>query len=179
MPVLEEWLVIPDLIGYEVSNLGRVRTYRSANGRGGLKEHPRLMKNHPTPQKPYLRVRLAAVTGGDKYWPVHQLVLLAFRGPRPTAAHDSCHDDGNAQNNVLTNLRWDTKQANADDRVNHGTQIRGVQVSLAVLTEEQVKEIKAAIPIWKKGLGRYFATKFGVGNSAISAIKHGLTWKHV
>lgn len=179
MPIVEEWVGIPDFVGYEVSNMGRVRTYRSINGRGAFKEQPRLMKNHPTPKKTYLRVRLTTQDGGYKDCPVHQLVLLAFKGPRPTEGHDSCHDDGNSRNNALSNLRWDTRQANADDRIRHGTQIRGIAVSLAVLTEAQVRGIKDALPTWKKGLGKYFANKFNVGNSSISAIKHGQTWKHV
>lgn len=31
-----------------------------------------------------------------------------------------CHNDGNPANNVVTNLRWDTKKANARDRLMHG-----------------------------------------------------------
>lgn len=177
--IQEEWLPIPDFIGYEASTLGNIRSYRSINGKGGLRQVPRLLKLRDTPKKKYLRVGLVDGLGKVKHIPVHTLVLLTFVGPRPSKDHDCCHQDGNARNNVVWNLRWDTRQANADDRVNHGTQVRGETVNLAVLTETQVREIKGALPTWKKGMGRFFARKFGVGDSAISAIKLGLTWRHV
>lgn len=174
----EQWGILPDFVGYEVSTHGRVRTIRKLNGRGVL-EHPRLMTLRPSVGKPYLRVKLATPDGRYVDKPVHQLVLLTFIGPRPDPSHDSCHDDGNAKNNLLSNLYWGTKLDNAAGRLRHGTQVRGVNVSLAKLTDEQVAEIKQALPIWKKGMGKHFAEKFGVGNSAISSIKHGLTWNHV
>ena len=177
--LLEEWRPVVGFTGYEVSNLGNVRSYRSINGKGGLRPVPRSLKLLNSPQKEYLRVGLVDGLGGVTHIPVHKPVLLAFVGPRPSLAHDCCHRDGNARNNTLENLRWDTRQANADDRVNHDTQVRGTAVAKAVLTEDQVREIKAALPSWKKGMGRRFAQKFGVGDSAISAIKQGLTWSHV
>lgn len=174
----EEWRPIEDFPGYEVSSFGRVRSFRPLNGRGPLTKTPRLLKQGSAKGKNYLRVGLS--DGHQVAWhPVHKLVLEAFHGPRPSPDHDSCHNDGNAKNNRASNLRWDTRQANADDRIRHGTQVRGEQVSLAVLTETQVREIKSAVPTWKKGMGRYFAQKFGVGNSAISSIKLGHTWNHI
>ncbi len=170
---------IPDFVGYEASTLGRVRSYRSINGKGGLRLIPRLLKLMDSPKKEYLRVGLVDGLGKVRHIPVHTLVLLTFVGPRPSKDHDCCHQDGNARNNVVWNLRWDTRQANADDRVNHGTQVRGKDAPLAVLTETQVREIKDALPTWKKGMGRFFAQKFGVGDSAISAVKLGLTWSHI
>ena len=175
----EEWRPVPGYIGYEASDLGRVRSYRSVNGRGPLKDSPHLILGKPAPGKEYLRVHLSGGTGGLKTMPVHIVILITFKGPRPSNEHDGCHGDGDAKNNALTNLRWGTKQSNADDRVNHGTQVRGTAVNLAVLTEAQVREIKAAIPTWKKGLGRRFAHKFGVGDSSISAVKRGHTWSHI
>ena len=40
----EEWKVIKGFIGYEVSSLGRVRSFRPRNGRGKLKETPAILK---------------------------------------------------------------------------------------------------------------------------------------
>jgi hypothetical protein len=34
---------------------------------------------------------------------------------------EACHNDGDPDNNVAGNLRWDTKSANARDRRRHGT----------------------------------------------------------
>lgn len=174
----EQWGSLPDFVGYEVSTHGRVRTIRKLNGRGTL-EHPRLMALRPTAGKPYLRVRLTTLDGRCVDKPIHQLVLLTFVGPRPYPEYDSCHDDGDAKNNFLSNLYWGTRQHNAEDRIRHGTQVKGTQVSLSKLTEEQVNEIKQTLPNWKKGMGKYFAEKFGVGSSTISSVKTGFTWKHI
>lgn len=174
----EEWRPIEGFPGYEVSSLGQVRSFRPPNGRGPLAQVPRLLKQGSAKGKEYLRVGL---NDGNRvaWFPVHTLVLESFHGPRPSLEHEACHNDGNAKNNHASNLRWDTRQANADDRVRHGTQVRGESVARAVLTEAQVKEIKAAIPNWKRGMGRHFANKFGVGDSAIYSIKTGQTWSHL
>ena len=110
---------------------------------------------------------------------VHTLVLLAFKGERPSQEYDGCHYDGNAENNYLSNLYWGTKQENAQDRLRHGTQCQGEQVRLSKLTSEQATEILNHLPMWKRGDGRKFARKFGVSDSTISAIKSQHTWKHL
>jgi NUMOD4 motif/HNH endonuclease len=51
---------------------------------------------------------------------VHRLVLTAFVGECPPGM-ECCHDDGNATNNMLANLRWDTHSENILDRQRHGT----------------------------------------------------------
>ncbi len=56
---------------------------------------------------------------------VHELVLLAFVGPRPSADHEALHGDANRANNRIDNLRWGTVQENADDRERHGHVPRG------------------------------------------------------
>lgn len=52
---------------------------------------------------------------------IHVLVLMAFRGLRPSDNHQGCHNDGKPRNNRLDNLRWDTVAANQADRKKHGT----------------------------------------------------------
>lgn len=49
---------------------------------------------------------------------VHCLVLEAFVGPRPDDL-ECCHNDGDAFNNHVSNLRWDTRSANALDAIRH------------------------------------------------------------
>lgn len=51
---------------------------------------------------------------------VHQLVALAFIGPRP-AGLETCHNNGNKLDNRASNLRYDTAAGNARDRAKHGT----------------------------------------------------------
>ena len=175
---LEEWRPIEGFPGYEVSSFGQVRSFRPINGKGPLKEIPRLLNQDYPKGKKYRRVALCN-EGRTFHFPVHKLVLIAFHGPRPHPDYDCCHNDGDAENNHATNLRWDTKQANADDRIRHGTQCRGENIGIAALTSEQVKEIKSALPYWKKGMGREFSRRFGVGDTTISAVKCGHTWSHI
>ena len=58
---------------------------------------------------------------GGKQVPLysHRLVALAWIGPQPEGM-EVCHDDGDPTNNHVSNLRWDTHQANASDMVRHG-----------------------------------------------------------
>lgn len=174
----ECWIGIPEFPGYEVSDLGNVRSYRSPNGKGSLQTTPKLLRQGKPKGKPYFRVNL--MQGNKRYHKkVHTLVLLAFKGERPSQEYDGCHDDGNAENNYLSNLYWGTKQENAQDRLRHGTQCQGEQVRLSKLTSEQATEILNHLPMWKRGDGRKFARKFGVSDSTISAIKSQHTWKHL
>lgn len=50
---------------------------------------------------------------------VHRLVLKAFVGPCPKGQW-AAHNDGNTENNSLTNLRWDTPANNCADKKRHG-----------------------------------------------------------
>jgi NUMOD4 motif-containing protein/HNH endonuclease len=110
----EIWLPVTGYEGrYEVSSLGRIRTLVKVGrkARGGLLK--------PFPKGSYRAVKLY-LNGTSRTIGVHQLVLTAFRGPCP-AGREGCHNDGEAANNVLANLRWDTRSANTLDAVRHGT----------------------------------------------------------
>ncbi|AHC56576.1 hypothetical protein JJJA_0060 [Achromobacter phage JWDelta] len=173
----EVWTSVVGFTGYEVSDLGNVRTTRSKNGKGTCEPRPLLPR--AIVGKIYHRVTLTDASGNRVDRKVHLLVLEAFRGPRPAPEMDGCHRDGNAHHNELSNLYWGTKRENAQDRVDHGTQVRGDTHPLSVLTEQQVMEIKQALPTWKRGMGRTFAKRFGVCESAITSVKLGRTWSHV
>lgn len=51
---------------------------------------------------------------------IHQLVLAAFVGPRPEGM-EVAHENGDPQDNRLTNLSYKTKNGNMLDSVRHGT----------------------------------------------------------
>ena len=180
IPVLgpEEWKPIPGYSGYEVSNYGNFRTYHSANGRGTLRIEPRELKPRSISGKPYLRVRLTRFGRQKHDRKAHVLILETFVGPCPNG-YESRHLDGNHKNNRLDNLLWGTAQENADDRQIHGTQICGEQIANSVLTENQIQEIKQAIPNWERGFTSIFSKKFGVSRSTINAVRDGITWRHV
>lgn len=169
------WLPVPGYPGYEVSEMGTVRTYLPLNGRGGLKASPRPVRQDKAKGKTYWRVNLLR-DGKAEQRSVHQLVAEAFHGPRPKGMQVR-HLNGNSQDNRECNVKWGTSLENAQDRVDHGTQVTGEAVAHSVLTQTQVDAIRAHLPNWVRGDGRKFAIRFGVGDSAISAIKRGLTWQ--
>lgn len=113
----EVWKPVTGYEGfYEVSSLGRVRSLDrvAANGRffeGAVIKPSENYNGH-------FRVTLYKSRGRKQCW-VHRLVLEAFVGPRP-ANYDACHNNGVPSDNRAENLRWDTRSANAKDRVLHG-----------------------------------------------------------
>lgn len=118
----ESWRPIPGFEGrYEASDLGRIRSVdRVITTKAGVR-----MPRRGQVLKPWSSDRLShqSVTLGHDYKDhhlVHVLVLTTFVGPRPEGM-EGCHNDGNAANNRLENLRWDTASANQRDRVKHGT----------------------------------------------------------
>ena len=117
----EVWKPIPGWEQYyEVSTHGRVRSVdrsfltssgKTYNWRG------RIMKLTPD-NNGYMRLTLSK-NDKQKSVTVHRLVLETFVGTCP-AGLEGCHNNGNPSDNRLVNLRWDTKSANAKDRVAHG-----------------------------------------------------------
>ena len=106
--------------GYEVSSLGRVRSIpRVVVGSDGKRRQlgSVLLKQRPI-WSGYLHVSLWK-NGIPKRKSVHRLVLEAFVGPNPVDM-EACHNNGEKTDNRIANLRWDTKSANARDKVRHG-----------------------------------------------------------
>lgn len=175
---MEEWRPVRGYLGYEVSSYGRVRSWRSRNGRG-IAAMPHELAATPFVDKPYLRVTLYK-DGKPKLFRIHRLVLEAFVGSCP-AGLEGCHRDGDPSNNMLANLRWGSKESNAQDRIDHGRQARGESSGMGILTNEQVTEIKKRVLSgkWSRGDGRKYAEKFDVCDSTISSVLNNHTWRHL
>lgn len=105
--------------------------------------------------------------------PVHHLVLIAFGFERPPGA-EVRHLDSNKLNNALVNLCWGTPAENYRDREGNGTLNDGERNGRAVLTEDQVREIRSMT-----ATNRALAIRFGVSVSTISAVRLWRTWKLV
>ena len=148
----EVWLPIPGYEEwYDVSNLGRVRSWKSPY-RGGpgrtldkighrRRAEPKLMKPWVGEGRGRDRPAVALAHPHRRFY-VHQLVMLAFVGPCPDG-YEVCHFDGDVANNQLENLRYDTRKANHADKLRHGTQLRGEQVPNHRLTRDQVLTIRS------------------------------------
>lgn len=172
---MEEWRWINNYEGrYEVSNLGRVRSWCPPhNSRKERRDEPLLLK----PQKVgnYLVVSL----GRNNQHYVHVLVAEAFIGERPGHWTETqcCHGNGNTHDNAVGNLRWDTPAGNSADKFLHGTDTRGENNHAAKLTKSQVRQIRERLEKSGRGEQSKLAAEFGVGQTTISKIKNGYIWR--
>ena len=106
----ELWLPIAGWEGsYEVSNQGRVKSYKTSQ--------PRVLKNQRDKNgRQHVTLRRA---GTQITALIHILVLEAFVGPRPEG-QCGLHWDDDRSNNSVENLRWGTRADNAADLVRNG-----------------------------------------------------------
>lgn len=159
MTDVEEWRPVAGWSKYEVSNLGRVRSLHFAK--------PRLRKIVTT--GPYPTVMLKQ--DGDLInVEVHSLVATAFLGPRHLGM-EVAHLNGVNYDVRAANLAYKTPKENAADKVLHGTQLRGIQVYNAKLTDADVRFIRDSVA--GGGLQKDLARRFRVSKQHISDIVRG------
>jgi len=109
-------------IGYEVSNMGRVRSYNQKYGRGSntgfrpLSPHPTIITGRPDPRGYYQVTMRDSVTKKRRNFRIHTLVMQTFVGPIPDNMV-ICHFNDIKTDNRLENLRFDTAKANSDDHI--------------------------------------------------------------
>lgn len=167
MPRQEDWKLIKDFEdAYEVSNMGRVKSFRG--------KEPRILKGTLN-SNGYFVVGLTRRGMGRGYL-VHRLVLEAFVGPCPSGCW-GCHSDSVRVNNRIDNLRWDTPKNNSADRKKTGISPVGETNPKARLKASDILEIRASrrTGTTLAALGRIY----GVGASCISEICNGRNWRHV
>lgn len=146
----EEWRPVPNMRLTEASSWGRIR-------RDG-----KLKKLHPG-TRGYLQVSLYKIT-----YRVNRLVCMAFHGLPEGQKMEAMHLDNDRLNNRPENLKWGTHAENmAMDRGNNHSH-KGEENPNSKLTEEAVREIRAAYQ-GSKGLQW--------GRRAL-ARKHGISEEH-
>lgn len=116
----EEWRWVAGYEGYyKISNMGRVQSVTRVITCGpmgdGLKAG-KLLNPRPSPHH---LAWYASKDGVRTKKKVHVVVLETFVGPRPDELL-ACHNDDDPRNNKLSNLRWDTLVANAQDALRNG-----------------------------------------------------------
>lgn len=169
----EIWKPVKDFMGYEVSNLGRIRSFWLSFGKWSkiVNTEQRILKQIMSSSNGYPMVNL-------RRHPVlvHRLVLEAFVGPCPPGM-ESCHNDGIRTHNWLSNLRWDTQNNNYNDRRIHQTDNQGCRNGRSKISENDVLLIRK---FYEDGYGQTQLGKmFNISNSAIRDIINVLTWKHI
>lgn len=163
----EAWNDIPGYEGkYQVSNMGRVKSLsreihsKNQNGEFTWISRERMLRPGKHDKGGHLSVVL---NDPRKTCMVHQLVMLAFVGPPPERM---CvlHANGNASDNRLGNLRYDTQSENVYDVYRQGK-------AWKALTADDVGGIKFGL--WCGISCAEIGRMFGVGHQAISKIKNG------
>lgn len=155
---------------YEVSNLGRVKSFKrykdgrilaQAEDKDGYKIMS-LWKDHK-----------------QIYTRIHVLVLESFVGPRPEG-YVACHKDGSKDNNRLENLKWGTHMDNTLDSIKHRTHRYGEKNPKAKITENDVLYIRKAFKRTGRTTNRReLASKFNLRPDTIIKIVERKLWKHV
>lgn len=167
----EIWKPVPGFEGYEVSDLGRVRSVdrvlwkQNRWGKPGWRRYRGKVLS-PGYDGRYLGIHM----GTYRQIRVHQLVMLAFVG-EPPPGMEVAHKDGIGTNCKLANLRYDTPPGNAADKLVHGTDARGEKCPTARLTREAVRAIRRSTLDRK-----LLAEAYGVSKSHIDNIKAGHRW---
>lgn len=105
---------------------------------------------------------------------LHRLILEIMTGVCPPGLQ-ACHNNGDKTDNRVVNLRWDTPQANNDDKRAHGTVACGEKNPMAKLTWESVREIRVAAAEQGR-TQRSIAAEYAVSNMTISRIARGQMW---
>lgn len=121
----ERWLPIPGFEGwYEASDQGRIRSVERTlvvllSGKPHRRTYKsRVLRPSINPESGYQQLILNR-QGKSYPYPVHQLVVRTFHGPRPPG-YECLHRDGVRLNCRANNLHWGTRSENGYDRVRHG-----------------------------------------------------------
>ena len=149
---------IPGYTGYQVSDLGRVRSTKH--------KKPRILKTSMTTSG-YPSVRLYQHNVG-RTWTIHSLVMLAFAGECPDGM---CvlHLDGSRTNTELSNLTYGTQSENILQAFDEGTMSNRTKRKL---TNEQAIFAKTS-PLSSKKVAKLL----DVSPDCIDKIRLGSTYK--
>lgn len=161
---------------YEVSNLGRVRSFDQVIPHLGSTRllRGRIMKESISVHG-YLQVYLTD-GNGCKQENIHKLVLTSFSGPRPEVM-ECRHLNGIKTDNRLTNLVWGTPKQNGEDRVILEEAVRGESCGTSKLSDDKVVTIRKK---YAEGVSQGKLSKiYGVTQAAISNVVNRKTWTHI
>lgn len=121
----EEWKDVKGYEGlYQVSNLGRIKSFVGWNGNQYIKREKIMNPYKQRAGKNYYRSVIKLKKNGigqDKK--VHRLVAEAFI-PNPNNLPKINHIDGNPLNNKAENLEWCTQKYNIEHAINNELTIR-------------------------------------------------------
>jgi hypothetical protein len=171
----EMWKPVVGFEGrYEVSSLGRVRSF--CDRHGGTRTAPTSVATPPDHDGRSF-VNLIASDGRRHRSFVGRLVLLAFVGPPPQGKRLALHEDDIPSNNTLENLRWGSNADNSRDAARNGKTARGERHGNATLDVQKVLEIRRRAADGEPQTE--IAHSLGTSASAIAHVLAGRSWSHV
>lgn len=171
--MIEEWRPIKGFPGYQVSNLGRIQSFRKGDLFG------KILK--PSTANKYGRKIVALYVDtirNDRL--VSRLVCTAFKGDPPTPEHQAAHLNEIASDDRADNLEWQTPEQNIATRIPS----RGENHYAAKTTEAVVRQIRQ-MHAEKKHLNRHYgaipalAKQFGLTATAVEDIVNRKKWRHI
>lgn len=169
-------LPIPDFSGYFAGEDGNIYSNHPRGRQKGIQPLRKLKTNIQTSGK-YFVVNIKKDSDEIfKTQRVHRLVCIAFHG-LPLNNHTASHSDGNWQNNVPSNLSWETYSDNLNRKKEHGTDDVGVKNSRASIDIDTLKQIRMFLKkstLTHKEIG----DKFGLGRVFITKIANGYRYKN-
>jgi hypothetical protein len=170
----EEWRPIKSFPGYEVSNLGRVRSYKRLSYRNSWQ--PNLLSSSLDPHG-YFKVTLYRDKGHYIRY-VYYLVLTTFVGPRPEG-YQCNHKDGDRNNNTLDNLEWVTPLDNWHHAWRLGliSDRKGEHANNANLKDGEVWLIKKLL--YHRVQTKMICKMFRISWGHLYKIKIGENWGHI
>lgn len=179
---MEVWKFIEGSLGYEVSNIGRVRRQEHKrwnvvnNSYSTYKEKLIVLSNNNS--KKYWRVKIY-YKDKNVTESVHRLVATAFI-KNPLNLPQVNHIDGNRNNNSVENLEWVTNLENMRHSLKIGLRdaCRERAFGEGSNLNKYSKELILKIPETVIRLGSYTkaAKELGIPNTLITEIKAGRAW---
>jgi hypothetical protein len=166
---IEKW-ADTQIDDYQVSDQGRVRSYKGKNAR--------ILSPAKDKKQGYLHVNLSD-NGRMRYIRIHRLVIISFFG-LPEPGQEVNHKNGIKDDNRLDNLEYVTRSQNirhSIDVLGHKTGACGERHGRTKLTNTDIITIRE-----RCASGGEYATisrEYGLTDVAIGKIARGETWQNV
>lgn len=109
---------------------------------------------------------------------VCQILCEHFYGPKPTPRHESAHSCGNGHLACVTgrHLRWATRRENMQDKLIHGTSMKGEEHNMVKINEDDVMHIRS---LQGRVTHQEIADMFGLSRQHIGEILARKRWTHI
>lgn len=170
----ERWRQIPDFSWYDVSSLGRIRSWKPDRPSQRKARAKAMIMRTRMDRDGYPRITLQDDKGKKRVVRIHILVARAFLGP--AKGRLVLHKKNKRSKAHLENLEYGSYEDNNDDKYISGTHQMGEQNSRAEVTKKQAKQIYR---LKEQVTQMEIADRYGISRQAVSDIHRGITWAEV